>query len=172
MLYEPKSSDLTAEKMVQEKRKSFVFEETDLEWINPLLVEWAKENEGKKQGELIAELLKDYKEKRESEQVTREMPSEAEGVNYAERVGDALSGASVKLKEGADKLQDQLRGGYKQLAENIGKLETKRRASEAIDTASEKVKSGGQQISSGLKKGYEQLLGSIKKRKEDTVEEE
>lgn len=158
--------------MAQEKRKSFVFEETDLEWINPLLVEWAKENEGKKQGELVAELLRDYKEKKESEPAAREMPPEAERADYAERVGDALSGASVKLKEGAGKLQGQLRGGYEQLAESIGKLETKRRAGEAIGTASEKLKSGGQQISSGLKKGYEQLLGSIKKRKEDAAEEE
>lgn len=158
--------------MVQEKRKSFVFDETDLEWINPLLVEWAKENDGKNKGELIAELLRNYKEKRESAQPAGKAPPEAERTDYAEKVGDAFSGASVKLKEGADKLQDQLKGGYKQLADNISKLETKRRAGEAIGTASEKLKSGGQQISGGLKKGYEQLLGSIKKRKEDAAEEE
>ena len=164
--------------MAQEKRKSFTFEETDLEWINPLLVEWAKENEGKKQGELIADLLRDYKEKKDSEPAAGETPPEAvtppeaERADYAERVGDALSGASVKLRDGAGKLQGQLRGGYEQLAESVGKLETKRRAGEAIGTASEKLKSGGQRISSGLKKGYEQLLGSIKKRKEDAAEEE
>ncbi len=158
--------------MAQEKRKSFTFEETELEWINPLLVEWAKENEGKKQGELIAELLRDYKEKRESEQTAGEAPPEAERADYGEKVGDALSGASVKLREGAEKLQGQLRGGYEQLAESIGKLETKKRAGEAIGTASEKLKSGGQQISSGLKKGYEQLLGTIKKQKGDAAEGE
>jgi len=50
--------------MSQSKRKVFTFDEDDLEWINPMLLEWEKENEGKKQGELVTALLKDYRESR------------------------------------------------------------------------------------------------------------
>lgn len=48
--------------MSQSKRKVFTFDEDDLEWINPMLLEWEKENEGKKQGELVTALLNDYRE--------------------------------------------------------------------------------------------------------------
>lgn len=50
--------------MSQSKRKVFTFDENDLEWINPMLLEWEKENEGKKQVELVTKLLKDYNESR------------------------------------------------------------------------------------------------------------
>lgn len=48
--------------MSQSKRKVLTIDEQDLEWINPMLVEWEKENEGKRQGDLIVQLLKDYRE--------------------------------------------------------------------------------------------------------------
>jgi hypothetical protein len=44
------------------KRKVFTFDESDLEWINPMLLEWEKENEGKKGGVLITELMKACRE--------------------------------------------------------------------------------------------------------------
>ncbi len=37
--------------MSQMRKKSFSFEEEELAWMNPLLVEWAKENEGKNQSD-------------------------------------------------------------------------------------------------------------------------
>jgi len=46
------------------KKKTFSFEEEDLEWINPILVEWSKENEGKSQSDLIVQLLKEHKDRR------------------------------------------------------------------------------------------------------------
>jgi len=42
--------------MSQMRKKSFSFEEEDLEWINPILVEWSKENEGKAQSDLVLQL--------------------------------------------------------------------------------------------------------------------
>ena len=38
--------------MTNQKGKMFRFEESDLEWINPLLLEWTEENEGKKKSDL------------------------------------------------------------------------------------------------------------------------
>ena len=51
--------------MSDTKRKSFAFQQEDLDWINPLIIEWAEENEGKEKGELIAELLQDYRQDKE-----------------------------------------------------------------------------------------------------------
>lgn len=162
--------------MVKERRKSFSFQETDLEWINTLLVEWAEENEGKKQGDLITQLLKDYKKERKGAGRKSKAPEEAaeptDKADYTARLSDALSDTSAKLKTGAEKLQGQLKQGYGQLAENIGKLEARKAAGEALEVASEKLKAGGQQVSDGLKKGYEQLLGNIKKLKEKATKEQ
>lgn len=162
--------------MVKERRKSFSFHETDMEWINTLLVEWAKENEGKKQGDLITQLLKDYKKERKGAGKKGKAPAEAaeptDKADYAARFSDALSDTSAKLKTGAEKLQGQLKQGYGQLAENIGKLEARKTAGEALEVASEKLKAGGQQVSDGLKKGYEHLLGNIKKLKEKATKEQ
>ena len=48
--------------MSNTKRRVFTFEETDLKWINPMLLEWEKENEGTKGGALITKLMKEYKD--------------------------------------------------------------------------------------------------------------
>jgi len=160
----------------EEKKKTFSFSESELEWINPLILEWTKENEGKKTGDLITQLLRDYKSQRESAQkekkrrVKNETAAEPEKRDYGARVSEALSGTSAKLRSGTDQLRSQLSERYGKLADNIGKLETKRRAGEAVSAASEKLKSGGQQISTGLKRGYEGLLSSLKK-KPDAEEE-
>lgn len=52
--------------MINSIKKSIIFSESDMEWIEPLFSEWIKENEGKKLEELIVELLKEYKLKREN----------------------------------------------------------------------------------------------------------
>ena len=48
--------------MSNTKRKVFTFDVSDLEWINPMLLEWEKESEGQNGGALITELMKEYKE--------------------------------------------------------------------------------------------------------------
>jgi hypothetical protein len=48
------------------KRKTFQFHQEDLDWINPLILEWEEENQGRPKGELIAELLQDYRHDKET----------------------------------------------------------------------------------------------------------
>lgn len=48
--------------MSNTKRRVFTFDESDLEWINPMLLEWEKESEGKNGAALITKLMKDYRE--------------------------------------------------------------------------------------------------------------
>ena len=56
--------------MSNTKRKVFTFEESDVEWIDPLLVEWQKDNEGKRKSEFIAHLMKEYKDSQKSGRTT------------------------------------------------------------------------------------------------------
>ena len=51
--------------MSDTKRKTFQFHQEDLDWINPLILEWAEENQGKEKGALITELLQDYRQDKE-----------------------------------------------------------------------------------------------------------
>ena len=51
--------------MSDTKRKTFAFHQEDLDWINPLILEWAEENQGKEKGALITELLQDYRQNKE-----------------------------------------------------------------------------------------------------------
>ncbi len=51
--------------MSDTKRKTFQFHQEDLDWINPLILEWAEENQDKEKGDLIAELLHDYRNDKE-----------------------------------------------------------------------------------------------------------
>ena len=51
--------------MSDTKRKTFAFHQEDLDWINPLILEWAEENQDKEKGDLIAELLQDYRQDKE-----------------------------------------------------------------------------------------------------------
>jgi len=58
--------------MSDTKRKTFAFHQDDLDWINPLILEWAEENEGKEKGELLAELLQSYRHEKEQATHNRE----------------------------------------------------------------------------------------------------
>jgi len=51
--------------MSDTKRKTFQFHQEDLDWINPLILEWADENQGKEKGDLITDLLHDYRQDKE-----------------------------------------------------------------------------------------------------------
>jgi len=48
--------------MSDTKKKVFTFDESDLDWINPMLLEWEKENEGEKGGALVTKLMKEYRD--------------------------------------------------------------------------------------------------------------
>jgi hypothetical protein len=52
--------------MINSNEKGIIFSKSDMEWIEPLFLEWKKENEGKQLEELIVELLREYKIQREN----------------------------------------------------------------------------------------------------------
>ena len=52
--------------MINIAKNSIIFSELDMDWIEPLFLEWIKENEGKKREELILDLLREYKLQREN----------------------------------------------------------------------------------------------------------
>ena len=133
--------------MVEVKKKSFSFDETDLEWINPLLIEWVKENKGKKQGDLIAQLLRDFKLKRKS--VFIEDDSQAEVItsvkkvklNYFERVRKVLNIIFDKLESHMRRLLNELQKRYKELMGNIRRLEAPERVRIVLSNVFDKLES-------------------------------
>jgi histidinol dehydrogenase len=100
--------------MSDTKRKTFAFHQEDLDWINPLILEWAEENEGKEKGELIADLLQDYRQEKEQktqhqeraqrlqEQATRIVKPIKSTLKPVRR---ALGNALIKFTEKTDNLQ-------------------------------------------------------------------
>jgi hypothetical protein len=78
----------------------FEFEQDDLEWINPLVLEWVEENEGKTSGDLITELLKDYKHRK------------GEGTLKSER--------SLKFEENVKKIKDTFEKALNPLKSKLG----------------------------------------------------
>lgn len=151
--------------LTDEKRKSFTFQETDLDWINPLLIEWVKENEGKKQGDLIKQLLRDFKsEKKEDKvQVKPEKPKIRGEIDYVSRISDTLREALKQLKTKAQEIQSRLTKEYRQLVERISKLEARKRAGEVFENFSKKLASSGRDLSTKIKKEYEKLIGNTKR---------
>jgi len=133
--------------LVEVKKKSFSFDETDLEWINPLLIEWVKENKGKKQGDLIAQLLRDFKLKRKS--VFIEDDSQAEVItsvkkvklNYFERVRKVLNIIFDKLESHMRRLLNELQNRYKELMGNIRRLEARECVRTVLSNVFDKLES-------------------------------
>jgi hypothetical protein len=87
------------------KEKRFKFEEEDLDWINPLISEWAEENEGKKKSDLITELLRDYKQKREAQAISEERARKLkENVDKIKNpIDNSLNTVSTKFDSAMDK---------------------------------------------------------------------
>ncbi len=75
--------------MSDTKRKTFQFHQEDLDWINPLILEWAEENQDKEKGDLIAELLQDYRQDRDK------------AAQHKER--------AQRIQDGADRITDPIR---------------------------------------------------------------
>lgn len=98
------------------KRRVFTFEESDLEWINPMLLEWEKENEGKNGGDLITKLMKEYKENlgpKKSEIILNKVRDDYEQfkIDFGSRtaasrtrIGEVFDETKVKISNAADKL--------------------------------------------------------------------
>jgi len=113
--------------MSEMKRKYFTFEEEELAWINSLLVEWSKENEGKPQSDLILQLLKDYRDREPPLKET--LDSAASSMkeklsDYSTRSKDALDGVMVKSKDGLQTVQSKVQSGGSKLMDQIRKVES------------------------------------------------
>ena len=98
--------------MSQMKKKSFSFEEEELSWINPLLVEWAKENDGKKQSDLVLQLLKDHRDrtptlKETLDDATSNMKEKLS--DYSSKSKESLQDMQSKMKKGGEGFMDRIR---------------------------------------------------------------
>ena len=98
--------------MSQMRKKSFSFEEEELAWINPLLLEWTKENEGKKQSDLVLQLLKDHRDKGPTlketlDDATSNMKEKLS--DYSSKSKESLQNMQSKIKIGGEGFMDRLR---------------------------------------------------------------
>ena len=107
------------------KKKSFSFEEEELAWINPLLVEWAKENEGK-QSDLVLQLLKDHRDrtptiKETLDEATTTMKEKLS--DYSSKSKEALDGFMGKSKDGLQNMQSKMKTGGEGFMDRLRKAE-------------------------------------------------
>ena len=114
--------------MPQSKRKVLTIDEQDLEWINPMLVEWEKEHEGKRQGDLIVQLMKDYRD---------ETPSRFEIKAIASKIRSRLEQLHEKLIAQYKMFGMKMRAFSDQMKQKM--RETKNRLDEFQNTTREKI---------------------------------
>ncbi len=147
--------------MSSQKRKSFTFDEEDMEWINPLILEWVKENEGKNQSDFVKELMADYKAKKGSPEkapVGRSLPS-VEGIkDYMERI--PLGATRDELGSRLEGVSDTLKDGYGKFSTRVRELE-----------AGERLRKALQDFSRELRPRLEGLLDAIKRKIKDLTDE-
>ncbi|TRO46209.1 hypothetical protein E2P65_06115 [Candidatus Bathyarchaeota archaeon] len=108
------------------KKKTFTFEEEDLEWINPILVEWSKENEGKSQSDLIVQLLKEHKDRRPS--LKESLDGAADSLkerlqDVSSKSKDSVDGLAEKSKSGLQSMQNKVQEGRGKIMDRIRKVE-------------------------------------------------
>lgn len=108
------------------RKKSFSFEEEELAWINPLLVEWAKENEGKKQSDLVLQLLREHKDrtptlKETLDGATSNMKEKLS--DYSSKSKEALDGFMGKSKDGLQNMQSKVKTGGEGFMDRLRKAE-------------------------------------------------
>jgi len=99
--------------MSDTKRKTFAFHQDDLDWINPLILEWSQENQGKEKGELIAELLHDYRENKEQSTLHQER---------AQRLQDKASRIAKPIQSTLNPLRSTLGKAVHKFTEKTDKL--------------------------------------------------
>ena len=117
--------------MSDTKRKVFTFDESDLDWINPLLLEYEKENDGKKSGALITDLMKEYKETlgpKKSEVILEKVRGDIEqfktnlGTRTASsrtRMGEVFVETRGKLNDAASKLADASKDAVEKIQSQV-----------------------------------------------------
>jgi hypothetical protein len=108
------------------KKKTFSFEEEDLEWINPILVEWSKENEGKSQSDLIVQLLKEHKDRRPT--LKESLDEAADSLkgrlqDVSSKSKDSVDGLAEKSRSGLQSMQSKVEEGRGKLMDRIRKVE-------------------------------------------------
>lgn len=109
--------------MGQGKRKVLRFSDDDLEWIDPLINRWIKENEGKKQSDLILHLLKDFKLR--SDEISRENESHYEHEHedkqeYFTKIRKILNNDMDNFKHIVSRLQEKLRRMFEYIKSTAG----------------------------------------------------
>ena len=135
--------------MTKQKGKLFRFETNDLEWINPLILEWVEENEGKNQSDLIIELLQDYKQKKEtrdsSEERVKKVQENVEKV--AKPMKNVLNTANMKLNKVMGKFEEKsdslnLDAKYNSMNESLSKSfsKTSNKINQLFTKSSDKIK--------------------------------
>ena len=112
--------------MSQMKKKSFSFEEEELAWINPLLVEWAKENEGKKQSDLVLQLLREHRDRKPTLKETLDGATSSmkeRFSDYSSKSREALDGFVGKSKDGLQNVQSKAKTGGGGFMDRLRKAE-------------------------------------------------
>jgi hypothetical protein len=151
----------------KQRRKSFTFDEADVDWINPLILEWVKENEGKKQSDLIKELLQDYKTNKENiplddgTQLEKTPPSDGGREDYAGRISKSLNASFSKLGPQLNQLMDTIKDGWGKFVVKIRELEAGARLQKSITNFSNELKPRLHQLLTDLRKKYKDLTESI-----------
>jgi len=82
--------------MSDTKRKTFQFHQDDLDWINPLILEWSQENQDKDKGTLITELLQDYRQ--DKEQTTHHQQRAQRLQDHATRIAKPITATLNPLR--------------------------------------------------------------------------
>jgi len=113
--------------MSEMKRKYFSFQGEELVWINPLLVEWSNENEGKPQSDLILQLLREYRDREPPLKETLDMAASSmkeKLSDYSVRSKDVLDDVVVKSKDGLQIMQSRVQSGGSKLMDQLRKVES------------------------------------------------
>jgi len=113
--------------MSQMRKKSFSFQEEEMEWINPLLVEWSKENEGKSQSHLVLQLLREHRDRRPTPRESLDRAADLmreKFSEYSSRSTDALNGFMVKSKDFLQTMQSEMKTWGGRLMDQLRKTET------------------------------------------------
>lgn len=152
--------------MSGQKRKSFTFDEEDMEWINPLILEWVKENEGKNQSDFVKELMSDYKAKKkeapeEGALIGRALPS-GEGIKeYIDRI--QVGATFDKVGSQLEGLSDTLKGEYGKLAAKVKELEAGARLRKSLSDFSSELKPRLENLLDAIKRKFKELTDEIEK---------
>ena len=138
-----------------------------MEWMNPLILEWVKENEGKNQSDFLKELMSDYRTRREGAPeeegtpVGRVLPSGEEIKDYVERI--PLGATYDKLRSQLDGLLDTLKDEYGKLAVRVRELEAGARLRKALSDFSRELRPRLENLLDAIKRKFKDLTDEIER---------